>query len=90
MVTFDLNTLFLYTFLMSLFIQKFMSSEKHVNLLPPAYEVRGKVMFSVCVSIHWGGGGGVIPGLWSQVISEGYPQSLVPGSFLEVLPQSSL
>ena len=49
------------------------------ELLPPVYEVRGKVMFSFCLSVHTGGGAssvpGSFPGLWSQVLSGGYPSS---------------
>ena len=33
--------------------------------LPPAYEVLREVMFSDCLSVHKGDGGGVPPGLWS-------------------------
>ena len=40
-----------------------------VQYLPPAYKVRGKVIFSVCLSIHGAGGGG----------EEGVLQALVPG-----------
>ena len=33
-----------------------------LSYIPPAYEVRGKVTFSVCLSVH---GEGVPTGLWS-------------------------
>ena len=38
-----------------------------VNLLPPEYEVRGKVMFSVCLFT----GEGIPLGLWSQILPRG-------------------
>ena len=38
------------------------------NLLPPAYVVRGKVLFSqVSVCSHLGGGGTYLPGRWGGV-----------------------
>ena len=48
-----------------------------VVLLPPASEGWGKVIISVCLSVHtWGGTPvpGSFPGLWSQILSGGYTQ----------------
>ena len=53
--------------------------------LSPAPEGWGKVMFSVCVSIHWGGGRG-FPSLWSHVLSRmGVRKPIVTGPFEGVL-----
>ena len=45
--------------------------------LPPAPEGWGKVIFSVCLSVHTQGypNPRFLPGLWSQVLSRGIPQT---------------
>ena len=50
------------------FTFQLMSPGRH--LLPPAYEVQREVIFSVCVSVHWGEGG--TPAHWSLISGSRY------------------
>ena len=54
------------------------------SYLPPAYEVRGKVMFSVCLSVHKGGTLTSGPRSFPEV-----PQPLVQVLFKGVTPASN-
>ena len=87
-----LKHLKLYFYFLFRHIKPFFRKNSNVFLnhifLPPATEGWGKVIFSVCLSVHTGTGGGTpvpgsFPGLWSQVLSRGYhsprffPRSLI-------------
>ena len=54
--------------------------------LSAAYEVRGKVMFSLCLSVHLGGGGGEYPGQDHDRVPPPHPVPLAMTSSWHLAP----